>query len=104
MTSAIMTEIIGAEEVATLLRCSVRTVEDHAREGRLPATKFGDGWIFSRALLIEAVETIIREQARKPKPARKARAVKLQQVKSGRVKHLPGLSALPDDVRAAVQS
>jgi excisionase family DNA binding protein len=99
-----MIEILSAEDVATLLKCSVRTVEDHAREGRLPGAKFGDGWIFSRALLIEAVETIIREQARKPKPARKLKAVKLQPVKSGRAKHLPGLSALPDDVQAAVQS
>lgn len=41
------TEILNVAEVAKLLGCSERTVEDRAREGDLPGLKFGDGgWIF----------------------------------------------------------
>lgn len=39
-----MSRILDAGAVAAMLGCSARTVEDHARTGVLPGTKFGEGW------------------------------------------------------------
>lgn len=62
---ALIEPILDAEEVADLLQCSVKTVETHARSGRLPAVKFGDGWIFSSELLIETIKKLSLEEAEK---------------------------------------
>lgn len=50
--------ILTASEVADLLKCSIRTVEDHARACTLPGIKFGDGWIFPSEALIRAVNNL----------------------------------------------
>ena len=39
-----MGRILDAGAVAAMLGCSTRTVEDHARAGLLPGTKFGEGY------------------------------------------------------------
>ena len=65
--------IFDAQAVAALLKCSERTVEDAARSGRLPAVKFGDGWLFPAAALIKAVNRIAEEDAlKRAQPARPA--------------------------------
>lgn len=65
-----MTPIMDSTQVADLLKCSVRTVEDHARAGRLPAVKFGDGWMFPTEALLRAVNRLAEEEAaRRQQPA-----------------------------------
>ena len=75
--------LMDSEEVAALLRCSVRTVEDYARAGSLPAKKFGDCWIFSGTTLTQAVDRmLIEEAAERAKPAAPS-AIKRQPVRKG---------------------
>ena len=50
-----MSRILDAGAVAAMLGCSARTVEDHARAGVLPGTKFGEGWVFVDELVVDAV-------------------------------------------------
>ena len=50
-----MNHILDADTVAAMLGCSTRTVEDHARAGVLPGTKFGEGWVFVDELVVDAV-------------------------------------------------
>lgn len=62
--------ILTAEQVAELLHCSRRTVEDHARSGTLPGAKFGDGWIFVTDLLMETIKQIsLKKTAPEPDEA-----------------------------------
>ena len=65
--------LLDSDQVADLLKCSTRTVEDYARSGRLPAAKFGDGWVFPSEALMRAVNRIAEEEAGKrlapPKPS-----------------------------------
>lgn len=60
-----MNPLMDSTEVATLLKCSERTVEDHARAGRLPAVKFGDGWMFPTDALLRAVNSMAEAEAAK---------------------------------------
>lgn len=86
----VLAPIMNAEEVASLLQCSKRTVEDHARDGTLPGVKFGDGWVFASELVVEAVKRMSLERSQ-AKP--KATAVK---VAAGKTKRLPGMAHLSE--------
>ena len=81
-----MNPLMDSRQVADLLKCSERTVEDHARAGRLPAVKFGDGWMFPVESLLRAVNRMAEEEAAaRLKPvAAKAIEVKAQSAKRGR--------------------
>lgn len=57
--------LLDSAQVAALLKCSPRTVEDYARDGRLPAAKFGEGWVFPAEALMRAVNRIAEEEASK---------------------------------------
>ncbi len=87
-----MKPILTAQEVAELLCCSVKTVENHARAGTIPGAKFGDGWVFSSDLVIEAVKTISQQEAaERVQPQRKAKGFKVTentQRKPPGMKHL----------------
>ncbi len=73
-----MKPILTAQEVAELLCCSIKTVENHARAGTIPGTKFGDGWVFSSDRVIDAVKTISqREAEERAQPQRKAKGFKV---------------------------
>ena len=66
-----MTPILNAVQVAELLGCTPQTVADHARAGRLPGYKFGDGWVFSADLIVDAVKKMSLAAAeQKSKPAK----------------------------------
>lgn len=84
--------IINSEQVANLLGCSVKTVENHARAGTIPGAKFGDGWVFVSELVIEAVKTISQQQAaERAQPQRRAKGFKVMennQRKPPGMKHL----------------
>jgi excisionase family DNA binding protein len=45
--------VIDAEQAAALLRCSKSQIEVLAERGQLPATKYGRGWIFVTAQLLQ---------------------------------------------------
>ena len=63
--------LMDSQAVAQLLGCSVRTVEDYARDKTLPAVKLGGGWVFTSDTLVPAINRMIEAQTR-PEP----RAVK----------------------------
>ena len=88
-----MTPILTAAQVAELLCCSPRTVEDYAREGRIPGAKFGDSWVFAADLVVDAVKRISLEQAAKRATPAKPVAIK---------RRLPGLALMPASVREVV--
>lgn len=87
-----MTPLLDPPQVADMLKCSVRTVEDHARAGTLPGVKFGDGWVFPADALLRAVNRMAEEEAaRRSKPA----APKARQIKPTR----PNLALLAAQAR-----
>lgn len=68
--------IIDAEHVADLLRCTKNHVEALAEQGRLPATKYGRGWVFVTAQVMQCVldeceanHSIQRAKTQSPVPA-----------------------------------
>ncbi len=66
--------LLTAEEVAALLNCQPKTVEEAARSGRLPGFKYGRSWRFSRSALMQALHeesmrnVIPRLPRKKPQP------------------------------------
>ncbi len=74
-----MPTVMTVEEVAALMKCATRTVEDHARAGRLPALKFGESWVFPADALIRAVNRMAEEEAAKRSEPTKPAAVKVKQ-------------------------
>jgi excisionase family DNA binding protein len=86
--------ILTAAQVANLLRCSERTVEEYARDGRIPGAKFGDGWVFAADLVVEAVKKISLEAAAERRKAQQPAGVKVEQPVRSKRKP-PGLKLLP---------
>ena len=60
--------ILDAGQVAEHLRCEPGTAEDLMREGKLPATKVGRGWITTYGQVIEFVIARIKEERKRPEP------------------------------------
>src|SRR5689334_19319204 len=56
-----MDDLITAQEAAALLRMHVKRVQQLAREGKLPAVRYGRRWLFRRHELTDA-----RSRARRP--------------------------------------
>lgn len=91
-----MTPIMDSTQVADLLKCSVRTVEDNARAGRLPAVKFGDGWMFPTDALLRAVNRLAEEEAVKRQQPAAPKAVGTSMPKEKRTR--PNLALLAQAV------
>ncbi|MDP2015238.1 helix-turn-helix domain-containing protein [Hydrogenophaga sp.] len=53
----------NSEQASTFLGCSVRTIEDLARAGRIFGEKFGESWIYPERLFFESVERIVIEES-----------------------------------------
>lgn len=74
-----MSEILNEQEVAELLDCAPTTVQELARNKRLPGVQFGRSWRFPRAALLEVVNRMALDHTRKAtasdKPAAVARKV-----------------------------
>lgn len=55
-----MHEILTTDEVADLLQCEPKTVEEHLRGGKLPGVKLGRSWMCPREALLETVNDLAR--------------------------------------------
>lgn len=65
-------QIYTADQVAQLLGCSVKTVEEMARHGELAGIKPGGGWVFPAGALAQRLDQLAIDEAakrRKPPPA-----------------------------------
>lgn len=60
--------ILDATAVAEHLRCSEQQAENLMRDGELPATKVGRGWITTYGQVIEFVIGRIKAERKAPKP------------------------------------
>ena len=58
-----LTDTIGADECADLLRCTAGQVEEMARAGDIPGLKIGRGWLFVRADLLAFLAERARQEA-----------------------------------------
>lgn len=61
----ITVQIYTADQAAELLGCSVKTVEEMARQGELPGIKPGRGWVFPAGALAQRLDQLALEQAAK---------------------------------------
>lgn len=86
-----MTDILNETEVAELLACEPSTVQTMARNGELPAVKFGKHWRFPRVALLEAVN---RRALENTKPKHKTPPHALMLPIPGKRARRPDLSAL----------
>ena len=68
-----MTPIMTSEQVAAILGCKPGTIDDYAREKKLPATKIGGSWVFTMNTLLPAIDRMIEADVRP-----KAKAVKVE--------------------------
>jgi len=65
--------LLTIDDVAKLLQCEPGTVAEHARLGSLPAVKFGKGWVFPTAALLQAINQMaVTEAQRRAKPSKPA--------------------------------
>lgn len=87
-----MSQILNSTQVAEMLGCTPRTVEEHARSGTLKATKFGESWIFLSDMVIEGIRAKCEAEAeQRRKPA--VQSVSVAPVSSKRKRQLPTLVA-----------
>lgn len=66
LSSGGLSPLVNAEQAATMLGCSKEHVEGLADRGQLPATKYGRGWIFVAAQLIQRVARDCEANVRAP--------------------------------------
>ena len=71
-----MNDVLDEAEVAELLDCEPKTVQEKARLGKLPAVKFGRSWRFPRSALMEALHKLALENT--PKAPEAPKAIQLQ--------------------------
>jgi len=76
MTTTV-TPLLTAAQVAELLQCTVRTANESAAAGRLPAVKFGSGWVFPATALLDAVNDLAKQEARARAVPSKSKATKV---------------------------
>lgn len=55
--------VYSVDEVAVLLRCSTKTVEEWARDGRLAGVKPGVSWVFPAGALARRLDELALEEA-----------------------------------------
>lgn len=65
-----MSDTIGSDECAELLRCTPEQVEELARAGDIPGLKIGRGWLFVRHDLIDYLAEKAREEAQERRSKR----------------------------------
>ena len=66
-----MIEVYTAEQVAKVLGCSTKTVEDLARRGELTGIKPGGAWVFPAGALARRLDELaLAQAAERRKPAK----------------------------------
>lgn len=61
-----MSGVLSSQDLASMLGCSVTTVEFKAREGLLPGLKFGDGgWVFPLESTLKRLNEVALEESLK---------------------------------------
>lgn len=80
-----MSDTMGSEECADMLRCTVEQAEELARRGEIPGLKIGRSWLFIRSDLL----TYLAEKAR-------------DEAQDRRAKRQPSVSTLPQKKRHPV--
>jgi excisionase family DNA binding protein len=86
-------QIYTADQAAELLGCSVKTVEEMARQGELPGIKPGGGWVFPAGALAQRLDQLALEQAAKRRTPAPAPAVAVQP--AGKTRRGPKVRTLP---------
>lgn len=56
-------ETINTEQCAELLHCTEQRIEELTRSGALPGLKFGRGWIYVKADLLDYIADRARKEA-----------------------------------------
>lgn len=54
-------DVLTTDEVAEILQCEAKTVEDALRAGKLPGVRLGRSWMCPRAALLETINNLARE-------------------------------------------
>lgn len=88
-----MNDVLNETEVAAILDCEPKTVQDKARTGELPAIKFGRSWVFPRSALLQKLNELALANKGKQSDVR-AIQVKAPPGKARR-RALPQLVSLP---------
>lgn len=57
-----MEAVMGSQEWATILRCSVKTVEERLRSGDLPGEKFGGSWVIVTSAMLDRLHELTVEK------------------------------------------
>ena len=66
------------EQVAAMMDCEPGTVEEAARRGEIPGVKMGRSWRFPARALLDALDELAVEQAKKRREPVKPAGVRLQ--------------------------
>lgn len=74
-----MTDTIGSEECAELLRCTPEQVEELARAGDIPGLKIGRSWLFVRFDLLAYLAEKARADAQERRSKRQPNATPIKQ-------------------------
>ncbi|WEM00992.1 MULTISPECIES: helix-turn-helix domain-containing protein [Delftia] len=78
------TDTLNLREAADILKVHVKTAEDMAREGTIPAAKIGRAYVFMRRDVVRFAEQAINKQTadrilkRSPKRVRKVRSTQVR--------------------------
>jgi hypothetical protein len=75
MTVADLPPILSPELAAQLLDCQPGTIEDRCRDGTLPGTKWGTGWVLPTAAFLQRVNEIALEESARLRERPAPRAV-----------------------------
>ena len=84
-----MTDTIGSEDCAAMLRCTVDQVEELARSGDIPGLKIGRSWLFVRHDLLVYLAEKAREEAQERRSKRQPGVTPIVQTKRRRPPALP---------------
>lgn len=89
-----MNDVLDEVEVAKILDCEPRTVQEKARTGELPAVKFGRSWRFPREALLRKLNELALSNNKNRPPA--AQSVGMEKtITKNRRRQLPRLVSLP---------
>lgn len=88
-------QIYTADQAAALLGCSVKTVEEMARQGELPGIKPGGGWVFPAGALAQRLDQLALEQAAKRRKPAEPSATTTSQQQGEKARRGPKPRTLP---------